>query len=304
MILHKMNTQTHWIFCIVMILPATVSAQLPSNRIQPAVMYHAGDTIRSPRLGIETRIPEGWAGVLPRDTEVFLIMPQDNTIGEIYVMVNERLDLDSQLKRWQAGVELSESLVLKPSGEISKRGSDVISTVAVMAGVNANNSQLKAYAEAKCSPHGFCLAFLSTADAQNFEKVKKTVQAIVDNTVFTAPSNESPYKNFNWKKFLSNKILLAMCYEQNSKQIDEVNLCSDGKFHSKLTRTGIFKDKSKDYAGKKEGNWDVVSNGEKATITFTFKKLPPVNVELVAKDEEIYVNGTRYFAGESEVCQQ
>ena len=299
-----MIDKAHWILCIVMILPAKVSAQLPSNRIQPAVMYHAGDTIRSPRLGLETRIPEGWAGVLPRDTEVFLLLPQDNTIGEIYVMLNEKTDLEGQLKRWKSGVAMSDALVLKPEGEISRRGTDVISTVAVMAGQNANNSQLKAYAEAKCSPHGFCLAFLSTSDATNFEKVKKTVQDIVDNTIFKAPSNDSPYKNFDWKRFLSNKILLNMDYEQNSKRVDEVNLCADGTFHSKLTRTGIFKDKSKDYVGKKEGNWDVESKGEKATITLTFKKLPSVEVELVAKDEEIYINGMRYFAGESELCQK
>ena len=79
---------------------------------------------------------------------------------------------------------------------------------------------------------------------------------------------------FDWKKFLSGKILLAMGYEQNSKQIDEVDLCADGTFHSKITRTGIFKDQAKNYSGKNEGTWDVQSNGERATITLTFKKLP------------------------------
>ena len=266
-------------------------------------MYHAGDTIRSPRLGVQSKIPDGWAGVLPRDTEVFLLMPEDNTIGEVYVMVNEKMDLQAQTKRWQTGVEMSDGLVLKSEGEITKRGSDVIAAVGTLAGANANNSQLKVYAEAKCSPHGFCISFLSTSDALNFEKVKKTVQTFVDNTVFKAPSNESPYKNFDWKKFLSGKIILAMGYDQNSKKIDEVDLCADGTFRSKITRTGIFKGQAKDYTGQKKGTWDVKSNGEKATITLTFSKLPPVDVELVAKDEEIYINGTRHFAGESQHCQ-
>jgi hypothetical protein len=287
-----------------MILSETLYAQLPSNRIRPAEMYHAGDTVRSPRLGVQSKIPDGWAGVLPRDTEVFLLMPQDNTIGEIYVMVNEKLDLAAQTKRWKTGVELSNGLVLKPEGDIIARGSDVIAAVGTVAGANANNSQLKVYAEAKCSPYGFCISFLSTADALNFEKVKKTVQTIVDNTIFQAPSNESPYKNFDWKKFLSGKIIMAMGYDQNSKKIDEVDLCADGTFESRITRTGIFKGQAKDYTGKKQGTWDVKSNGEKATISLTFKKLPPVDVELVAKDEEIYINGTRHFAGESQVCQK
>ena len=298
-----MKRPTYWIICLGVFIPATLYAQLPSNRIKPAEMYHAGDTVRSPRLGVQSIIPEGWAGVLTRDTEVFLMMPQDNTIGEIYVMVNEKMDLQAQMKRWQTGVELSDGLVLKPEGGITKRGSDVITAVGMVAGANANNSQLKVYTEAKCSPYGFCIAFLSTSDALNFEKVKKTVQTIVDNTVFKAPSNESPYKNFDWKKFLSGKIILAMGYDYNSTKIDEVDLCADGTFRSRITRTGIFKGQAKDYTGKKEGTWDVKSNGEKATITLTFKKLPPVDVELVAKDEEIYINGTRHFAGESQQCK-
>jgi len=298
-----MKRQTHWIICLGVFLPATLYAQLPSNRIKPAEMYQAGDTVRSPRLGIQTRIPEGWAGVLPRDTEVFLMMPQDNTIGEIFVVVNEKMDLQGQMKRWQAGMELSDGLILAPDGEITKRGPDVITAIGKAVGASANNSQTKVYVEAKCSPYGFCIVFLSTSDASTFEKVKKTVQTIVDNTIFEKPSNESPYKNFDWKKFLSGKILLAMGYEANSKKIDEVDLCADGTFKSKITRTGTFKGQAKGYEGKKQGTWDVKSNGEKATITLTFSKLPPVDVELVAKDEEIYINGTRHFAGESQHCQ-
>ena len=299
-----MKRQIYWIICLGLYIPAILHAQLPSNRIKPAVMYHAGDTVRSPRLGVQALIPEGWAGVLPRDTEVFLMMPQDNTIGEIYVVVNEKMDLQGQMKRWQAGMELSEGLILEPDGEITKRGPEVISAVGKATGAGANNSQLKVYTEAKCSPYGFCIVFLSTSDALNFDKVKKTVQTIVDGTVFQAPSNESPYKNFDWKKFLSGKIILAMGYEANSKKIDEVDLCADGTFNSKITRTGTFKGQAKGYEGKKQGTWDVKSNGEKATITLTFSKLPPVDVELVAKDEEIYINGTRHFAGESVLCQK
>jgi hypothetical protein len=298
-----MKRQTYWLIWLGALLPATLYAQLPSNRIKPAEMYQSGDTIRSPRLGVQAVVPEGWAGVLPRDTEVFLMMPQDNTIGEIYVVVNEKMDLQGQMKRWQAGMELSDGLVLEPNGEITKRGPDIISAVGKATGAGANNSQLKVYTEAKCSPYGFCIVFLSTSDALNYDKVKKTVQTIVDNTVFQAPSNESPYKNFDWKKFLSGKIILAMGYDDHSKKIDEVDLCGDGTFRSRITRTGIFKGQAKDYTGKKEGTWVVKSMGEKATITLTFKKLPPVDVELVAKDEEIYINGTRHFAGESQQCK-
>lgn len=287
---------------MVLLWPPAIRAQLPSNRIKPAVMYYAGDTVRSLRLGIQTRIPQGWAGVLPRDTEVFLLMPQDNTIGEIYAVVNEKMDLKGQAQRWTAGMELDNGLTLQPEGEITARGSDVISAVGKIAGANANN-QSKIYAEAKCSPAGFCITYLAMADPRTFENVKMALQTFVDNTAFVQPSNESPYARFNWKKFLEGKILLAMEYGNNDKSIDEVDLCANGSFQSKITRTGIFKDLAKGYQGSKAGSWDVKSNGEKATISFTFKKLPSVDIEIEAKDEEIYIKGRRYFVGESERCR-
>lgn len=287
---------------LALLLSLSSYAQLPSNRLKPGTMYHAGDTVSSPRLGLVTRVPEGWDGVLPRDTEVFLLMPSSNTIGEIYVVVNDKLDLQGQEKRWMAGIDLSGGLRLQPEGEITTRGTGVISTMGKIAGDKANN-QARIYIEAKCSPAGFCVSYIATADPSSFENVKQALQTFVDNTIFSTPSNESPYTKFDWKKFLSGKILLGIGYESSGKREDEVNLCADGTFQSQITRTGIFKDQAKGYQGKKRGKWDVKNNKEKATITFTFQKLPPVEIEIEAKDEEIYVKGQRYFVGESEVCK-
>jgi formylglycine-generating enzyme required for sulfatase activity len=117
------------------------------------------------------------------------------------------------------------------------------------------------------------------------------LQALISSTSFNKPSTDSPYKNFDWKPFLSDKVLLGIGYEQGGKKEDEVDLCADGTFQSRITRTGIFKDQAKKYQGRKKGKWDVKSDGEKATLTFTFEKLDPVQIELVAKDEEIYVRG-------------
>jgi len=292
----------YWIVGIGLFLSFRAQAQLPSNRVKPGAMYHSGDTVVSPRLGLRTQIPQGWEGVLPRDTEVFLLMPTNNTNGEIYTVVNDNLDLQGQARRWKSGMDLSDALQLRPDGEITTRGSDIICVSAKMAGDKANN-QSKVYLEAKCSPAGFCVSFIVIADPLSLDAAKKALQSFVDNTTFVKPTNESPYANFNWKEFLGGKVLLAFGYESNSKREDEVNLCADGTFHSRITRTGIFKEQAKGYQGKKQGNWDVKSNGEKATITFTFNKLSPVDVEIEARDEEVYVKGQRYFVGVSDVCR-
>jgi hypothetical protein len=264
-------------------------------------MYHPGDSVHSPRLGLSTRIPEGWDGVLPRDTEVFLLMPNINMVGEMFIVVNEKLDLAGQRKRWEAGSELSPGLKLQIDGGITVRDGDILSASGKVVGAQAN-AQNRVYLESKCSPFGFCVVAIALADNASFERVKQGLQALMTSMSFKKPSTESPYKNFDWKPFLSGKVLLGINYEQGGKKEDEVDLCSDGTFESRITRTGIFKGQAKKYQGKKQGKWDVKSNGEKAMLTFTFEKLDPVEIELVAKDEEIYIRGARYFVGESERC--
>jgi len=294
------------IYCAIVCLLVGVnsSAQdLPSNRLKPGTLYHPGDSVKSPRLGLSARIPEGWEGVLPRDTEVFLLMPNTNIVGEMFIVVNEKLDLAGQRKRWEAGAELAPGLKLQVDGGITVRDGDILSANGKAVGAQAN-AQNRAYLEARCSPHGFCVVVLAITDNASLERVKQGLQAFMSSTSFKKPSTDSPYKNFDWKPFLSGKILLGINQEEGGTKEDEVDLCSDGTFESRITRTGVFKGQAKGYQGKKRGTWDVKSNGEKATLTFTFEKLDPVEIELLAKDEEIYIKGARYFVGESERCKK
>jgi hypothetical protein len=275
--------------------------ELPSNRLKPGTLYHSGDSIKSPRLGLSARIPQEWDGVLPRDTEVFLLMPNTNFVGEMFILVNEKVDLAGQRKRWESGAELAPGLKLQLDGGITVREGDILSANGKVVGAQANAQNLVCL-EARCSPFGFCVSAIALADKTSFERVKQGLQALVSSISFTKPSTDSPYKNFDWRPFLSGKILLGINYEEGGKKEDEVDLCADGTFESRITRTGVFKGQAKKYQGKKRGKWDVKSNGEKAILTFTFEKLDPVEIELLAKDEEIYIRGARYFIGESERC--
>lgn len=295
-------------FCLVIIIFLSTSsfdasAQLPTNRIRPGTMYYPGDTVKSPRLGLRTRVPDGWEGVLPRDAEVFLLMPVNNLNGEIYAAVNENLDKAGQIRKWKEGMDLGDGLRLMPNGEITTRG-DAICVVGQVTGNKANAAN-KFYLEARCSPHGFCISYMLMANPNSYESVKKALQEFVDNTTFAKPSTESPYLNFNWKKFLSGKVLLMTGYEErgNNKRENEVHLCGDGTFSSRITRKGIFKDQAKAYQGSKKGTWEVRNNGDRATIILTVPKLAPAEVDLELKDEEIYIKGDRYFVGTSEKCK-
>ena len=164
-----------WTAIIGLFLSLSVYAQLPSNRIKPGTMYHAGDTVRLPRMGLSTRIPEGWSGVLPRDTEVFLLMPENNSVGEIYVLINEKADLQVQRKLWEGGMDLAEGLRLQRDGEVSTRGNDIIGTMAKLVG-NALTTRPR-FIKANAAPRILCF-LCRTSDAVSFENVKKPYNSL------------------------------------------------------------------------------------------------------------------------------
>ena len=291
--------------CLILIaslLSNALYAQLPSDRVLPGVMHYAGDTIQSIRLGLYTIIPAGWKGVLPRDTEVAVLVPEQTTSASIYVLVNENMTLAQQKINLEKGFSLADGLNMTPDGQVTQRGSEVLSTNARLTGEKANK-QAKFYVEAKCNPVGYCLAFVLSADAPDMEKGKLALQQLVDNTVFQDMSHVSPYAGFDWKNFVSNKILLRFRQDASGKQEDELDLCKDGTFKAKITRSGDFKIPSKQYEGRNAGTWTIAGKNNKATITLSFKKLKPISIELEARDQEIYVNGNRYFVGESETCK-
>ena len=277
-------------------------AQLPSDRVAPGVMHHAGDTVTSIRLGLYTVIPAGWKAVLPRDTEVVVLVPEENSSATIYAVLNENMTLAQQKINMERGFELADGLTMTPDGTVTQRGSNVIATNAKLSGEKANK-QAKFYVESKCNPVGYCLAFVLSAGAADMEKGKAALQQLVNNTTFKDMSHISPFARFDWKEFLSNKILLRFRRDASGKQEDELDLCKDGTFKSRITRSGGFDIPSKQYEGRNNGTWAVENHESKATITLTFKKLKPITIQLEAKDQEIYVNGHRYFVGESETCK-
>ena len=51
-------------------------------------------TLYAPRFGFTATVPVDWEGMLPRESEVFLLTPTGSVFGEIYVYALESMDLD------------------------------------------------------------------------------------------------------------------------------------------------------------------------------------------------------------------
>ena len=73
------------LFLLAIATSGQLFAQSTKNRLQPGRLYSPGEEIYAPKFGFTSRVPEGWVGALPRETEVFLLNANKGFFGEMYV---------------------------------------------------------------------------------------------------------------------------------------------------------------------------------------------------------------------------
>lgn len=278
------------------------TAQKKKNRLQLGKMYKAGETLYAPRFGFTAKVPQGWEGQLPRDSEVFLLTTTTTTYGEIYVFGREQGDLNAMREAWKKGFDLSENIKLVAANPTLENG--VLSSEVAGAGEYINKG-VRGFAISRCNPSGPCITTLIIAPLQFYDSVKNTAIRFMESSSFDAPSLASPYADFDWTEFLSNKVVATFAAVQGGSKETMIDLCADGTFTASIKKSGILKDQNPKYRGRKTGKWKVTNTGEATTIQFTFDKkdLPVLEAPLLIKDEKVYSNDERYFVGKSEKCK-
>jgi hypothetical protein len=223
---------------------------------------------------------------------------KENSEGEIYV-TTDSTNLEKIKSGWLQGLDLDNGNTLKSDGKIFKRGDAIASNVIL----EKNTFTFKGYIEAKCGEFGNCISFLLLSSPQNFEKLKSGLIEMSDNTIFVEPSLKSIYDNFNWKEFLSGKYLANFDFVPGSKSENEIWLCPDGTFRSKIVKKGLLKDEAKEFQGKKKGTWDTSSMGPKGILTLNVDKIGEVSLELGIDNDRIFLNDKRYFVMYTDECK-
>jgi hypothetical protein len=279
-------------------------AQGKKSRLQPGKFYEAGETIYAPRFGFTAKIPQGWQGSLPRESEVFLLQTvTPDVFGEIYVFGRAQGDLQTLKQQWLQGVDLSETIRIKATDPVMKGDMLVSEVIGEGQSINKGN---RAHVAARCNPDGPCVIALSVMPKQFYEPIKNALEGFMKEAYFEPPNNASPYANLNWNEFLAGKLLVTYAYAQGGSKDTEIHLCGDGTFTGNIKKTGFMKNMNPQYNGRLQGTWVTKGIGESTNITFTFSgksKLPPVEMTLTIKDDQVFANGERYFVGQSTKCK-
>ena len=268
-------------------------------KLIPSKHYSSGDVLYGAKSGIKSVVPQGWSGMLPRDSEIFLLLPEDGSNGEIYITADTGIDEKQRKSNWLAGLELGNGNVLKSDGKIFKRRKSLASEIHL----TQKTIEGRGYIENQCGPYGACVTATLLGAPQDFVKMQKALYEFMDNITWVEPNLQADYGDFNWSEYLSGKHLLNYDYVPNAKSENDLWLCPDGTFTTKLKRGGLLKDQAQQYKGNKKGTWVTSSTGQNGVLTLNFEKLDPLQVTLKVDDDRIYLNDKRHFVMKATVCK-
>jgi hypothetical protein len=292
-------------FLVLFLLIVSFGNAQSNNALKPGKMYDSGDEIFGPRAGIKSVIPEGWAGMLPQGSEVFLLMSQDGQNGEMYAAANFDDDIESAKKRWSNGVELVSDITVKSTENSGMRGSDIYYSELEIIQHRGIKPQSKAYAEIKCGPFGNCVAVMLVYSSGDYDKQVAALTSFMDKMEFFEPREGNLYADFDWSEFLSSKYLTSFRYTDTSGKQNQIWLCPDGTFKSIIKRKGLAKTGDKSLNGKKNGTWKAEGVGEKGVLLLKMKKVPEeIRVELRVEEDKFYsiASGDRVYIMENFEC--
>ncbi len=275
------------------------SVLLAQKIITPGEVYNPDEEIYTPTLGFKAKIPQGWTGSLPQGSTIFLLSSLKGLNGSIYIL-GDTTNFETMKAGWIQGLELEEGRVLKSDGNFVMKG-DLLTSGVTLTGIDQNAN--KGFIAARCGAYGRCVSALLTCEAKYLSDMKNAVDDFLESVVFVNPILKNEYEGFDWKQFLANKQLVHYDNVVGTKSVNKVWLCEDGTFVSKLKRTGVVKGEIGKYKGKHKGTWATSSFGNTGILTLTFDKLPPVEVDLLIKDEQIFLNGKRHVALAAATCK-
>jgi hypothetical protein len=277
-------------FCL-----SALSFSQAQNRVKSGIIYQPGDTILAPLFGIEAQVPVNWYGLLPQDSEVFLLTSNQDDDSRVYVRASEN-SYDKLQQAWKEGLVLTENLKVVVNGPINYRGEIMYADVDIV--VNGKLPRnYKAYVEAKCGDYGKCVSFFLLAGEKIFEGLKKETMELADKTKLIEPGMAKIYENFDWQKLLTGKYLMSYDQEnyKNNRNTNEIWLHEDGTFKSDVERKGLIDEERGEYWGKNKGTWKVEGKGQEAKLILSFHKHDPLQLDLLIEEDKIYLNEQRYF---------
>lgn len=271
---------------------------IAQDRLKPGSIYEQGQEIFAPMVGYRGVVPDGWFGTLPQEEEVFLMIPNGNTNG--YMFINAHHTPIDQLKEdWKYDFSVTDDIIISIKGDPQIEGNKMTADF----DVTGSREPFMGYAEAIEGGYGWTIVMILLSPESNKDNYMKNFNQLLASSVVEEPSIGTLYGDFNWPEFLKNKYLMSYLSSTQYKEQDEIWLCSDGTFKAKIKSKGKLVVEKSPYKGTNKGTWRAEGIGEKGKLYLTVSKRDDATLEMEIKDDKIFINGGRFFALENNNCK-
>ncbi len=217
-------------FCWIMFSPVLLYAQ-GSENLRPGTIYEAGDALYAPTYGIRGEVPLGWQGGLPRDTELFLLLPAHVTT-DIQIYTFAVADNLADIKqRWQKPIEISYGILAQPKGTPEEKNGILTQQFTF-----SNRPDYQAIGNARCGEYGTCVVSFLTGNLNQMPKAKSSLQEFMQSVSFEKPDPSAAIIPFDWQAFLPDKHIFTYYAMRGNPNKNNLYLCPDGTFTMDISR--------------------------------------------------------------------
>lgn len=261
------------------------------ERVDSGKMYKAGEPINAPLLGVNTKVPTGWVGYLPRETEIFVFNKENNEGSEIYVFGREN-DYEQIERNWKNGLSLSPTIDIIVNEEIQKNGAVRYANIDF---TGTQGGQRRGLAVASCGEYGICTTWLLLSANKTFDENKRLLLQVVADVDYSQPKSlEELAPKLDWNTELEGKYLYSKKNQGGQKTVFQLWLNADHSFTSKAVPLS-WSDDNKKYSGKKNGSWSITRRDGQDYLVLGYSKLEPVILTLTRSGEEFLINDQSMF---------
>jgi len=294
------------------------SAADPSSEavdLKAGEQYVSGTLVNIAALGISFRIPDGWYGGIPPNTDA-LILVSNTDLGLVMAVGQQGTSVEEVVAVMSQSFPLDETTFLFPASDPQVQGN----WIAVQYGGTDGTNPVIGYSMARVDANGNGVLFLTTGPETSADYYAELVGQLANSTVTgtasatsapadspVSPNASSPLAQ-QWTEFLAGQRLAYLHNFESgsvSSSVDrKIYLCSSGQFYfteeSLVTGGGGYDPTQTEDSGQ----WQVLTEGESAGLELRWSSGDTSAHLMESQNGETYIDRERWFVtDDNNFCQ-
>ncbi len=261
--------------------------------VQPGVQYVGETTLSFPDYGISLLLPEGWAAVLPPQSEFLVISGQQY---EAFILTGiQEATIPEARQVMSEPMDVGDGVVFRPDGEVLVDGNVLTGDYSVSGARNP----LVGHVMTIVDDNGQAGIFIAGTVPDNLERLKSVVAEISASISVSEPratsAGSSSGRSGPWAEELIDRKLSYFYTRTGYTEERYIWLCSSGRFYYSSQSGGFGGGASGAFASENAGSWGVSGAFNSGALALNYNDGSTATYELTHEGTNLFLDGKRYF---------